>query len=113
MELTIDMIRTCKLAALSCRDCVSQLSLVNPLPYEHQQKFQQCEDICFAFLQAASIGSLYLQDLIFLCTGLCEECAELAEEKSEEVYKEASVHCRDFSSMLINLIQLENSRLTI
>ena len=113
MELTLDIIKACKMTALSCRKCVSIIPVIDPLQSVYQRSFKQCEDICFAFLQAASSNSQYLQKFIFLCIGLCEECAELAEEKMDDDFMEAAFQCRNFSYLLINLIPAENSRISI
>lgn len=113
MELTLDIIKACRMTALSCRKCVSLITSIDPLQTVYQRSFKQCEDICFAFLQAASSNSQYLQKFVFLCIGLCEECAELAEEKKEDVFIEAAVQCRNFSDMLINFIPAENTRIPV
>lgn len=113
MELPLEIIKACKMTALSCRKCVSQISVKDPLQSVYQRSFEQCEDICFAFLQAASSNSQYLQKFIFLCIGLCEECAELAEEKMEDDFMEAAFQCRNFSFMLINLIPADKTRISI
>ncbi len=113
MELTLDIIKACKMTALSCRKCVSHMSAVDPLQCVYRRSFKQCEDICFAFLQAASSNSQYLQKFTFLCIGLCEECAELAEEEMDDDFMEAAAHCRNFSNMLINFIPAENSSISI
>ena len=113
MELTIDIVKACKMTALSCRKCVAMIPVNDPLQLVYQRSFNQCEDVCFAFLQAASSNSQYLQKFIFLCIGLCEECADLAEEKKEDVFLHAARQCRNFSNMLIDLIHVENNRIAI
>lgn len=113
MELTIEIIRACKMTALSCRKCVLHLSQDDPVQIADQKSFQQCEDLCFAFMQAASSKSQYLQEMIFLCIGLCEECATLAEEKMDDDFMHAAFHCRNFSNMLINLIPSENIQVSV
>ena len=113
MELTSELISACRKAAMSCRKCISYSSQVGPLEIDHRESLQQCEDICFAFLHAASSNSPYLQKLIFLCIGLCEECAEHAEEKKENVFMETAFHCRNFSNMLINFIPSEEGSIPV
>ena len=113
MELTSELISACRKAAMSCRKCIFYLSQVEPLEIEYRESLQQCEDICFAFLHAASSNSPYLQKLIFLCIGLCEECAEYAEEKKENAFIETAFHCRNFSNMLINFIPSEKGSIPV
>ncbi|MBA2499589.1 MAG: hypothetical protein H0V30_07675 [Chitinophagaceae bacterium] len=113
MELDIEMIKACRMTALSCRQCVSVISVEEPIVGVYLRSFKQCEDICFAFLQAAADNSVYLGKIAFLCIGLLEECAEIAEYKNDKIFLQTASSCRDFSGRLTQLLSLEKIGVTI
>lgn len=113
MELTLELIKTCKLTALSCRKCVSFLSSEEPLHKAYLRSFKQCEDLCFAFLQAAADNSVYLEKIAFLCIGLCEECADIGNEKNNIIFTSTAENCRRLSNLLFDFIPAENKRMVM
>ena len=113
MKLSLELIKACKLTALSCRKCVSFISSEEPLQKVYLRSFKQCEDLCFAFLQAAANDSVYMEKIAFLCIGLCEECAEIGDEEKNIIFTNTAENCRRLSNLLFDFIPAENKRMVM
>jgi len=111
MELSIELIKACKSTALSCRKCVSYISVEEPLHNAYLRSFKQCEDLCFAFLNAVATNSAYTEKIAFLCIGLCEECTEIANDKKNILFANAAKNFRKLSNLLYEFLPAKSRRM--
>jgi hypothetical protein len=101
VQLSIGQVQACKDTALICEACVNALSKEDTFDTCYQRSLKQCQDLCGAFLHAASIDSIYLEKIALLCIGLCEECIEICTElKEENLFKKAILTFQNCSDLL-------------
>ena len=101
MDLSIDQVRACKDAALISNKCIIALAKQKIFDSFYLRSFKQCDDLCVAFLHAASTDSIYLEKIALLCVGLCEECVEICEDlKNKKLFKEALSVFQNCSNLL-------------
>jgi hypothetical protein len=60
----------------------------------------ECALICMGTFQALKKSSSNMSRLAVLCVGICEECAELCEERNEAHFRECARKCRECSETM-------------
>jgi hypothetical protein len=107
MQLSSEIVNACTKTIMNCRQCIAAISRKEPLNKGYLRSYKQCEDVCRAYLQAASVDSPYLAKLAILCIGLCEECIEIGEDMQEPVFKNTAAICALFSNLLSDFLSAQ------
>ena len=99
-------IETCVKAWLSCEKLLNQLNK-NDISFAKSTLsiLDECAYICMGTFHAIKMGIKNLNDMALLCVGVCEECAEICEKYSDEVFADCAVACRQCSTAIAGILK--------
>jgi ATP/maltotriose-dependent transcriptional regulator MalT len=105
MTVTGLHLQACMNAWLHCDDLLAHLAQQpSCIPGNSIAIIEECGRICLGTLTAIRAAWESLDDVVLLCVGSCEECAELCEQHERELFKAcamASRHCSTVFSQLL------------
>ena len=109
MTVTNCHTQACFDAWMNCEDLLSNLA--QPQRYfskEISKVVDECALICMGTFHALKTQSVNISRYALLCVGICEECAELCEQLSEENFRKCASFCRQCSQTMSALLPALN-----
>lgn len=94
----------CLEAWINCENIISnsskkKIAMSNSL----KNSINECAHICLGTFHAIKTKSCNTNNIVLLCIGICEECAELCEDFSDDVFIKCAEACRNCSSNLMRI----------
>lgn len=109
ITVTSHQTQACFDAWINCENLLVSLAEVK---YSFSRKFSkvvdECAMICMGTFHAIKSYSPNISKFALLCVGICEECAEICEERPEERFKECARICRECSQRISTLAYSSN-----
>jgi hypothetical protein len=104
MTITATQTKNCFDAWMNCEQLLYTLAEVKACFSKKITKtIDECAYICLGTFHAIKSGSHNIRDMVLLCIGICEECAELCEDQYGEDFRECARICRQCSQNLSSL----------
>ncbi|MFN2456616.1 MAG: hypothetical protein ABR502_00290 [Chitinophagaceae bacterium] len=105
MSLTSYYIQACTKAWLTCENLLIGL-FENETSFSQRtmQVIDECSHICFGTIQALEQQQVNLHQIALLCVGICEECAEVCDRYTNNVFSDCAATCRECSAIVAQLI---------
>lgn len=98
--------QACIEAWLNCENLLITLSQKNiSSSHRTQRVLDECAQICLGTLHALKSKIQDRSQLALLCVGICEECAEVCERYSGNLFKNCAAACRQCSTAVARLAQ--------
>ena len=68
-----------------------------------QQVIAECAQVCLGTGHAVKNDLASRHQLALLCVGLCEECAEICERYSSQLFRKCALACRQCSASITSI----------
>ena len=93
--------QACFDAWMNCEDLLVRIARAqNKLSKKITKVVDECALICMATIHALKSRSVNVTRFALLCVGICEECAEICEELSDEQFLRCAKVCRQCSERM-------------
>src|SRR5215208_2795758 len=101
MTVTSCHTQACFDAWINCENLLINMQQVKTsLSKKITKVIDECALICMGTFHALKSSSQNAGRLALLCIGICEECAEICEELSDENFKQCARVCRECSETM-------------
>lgn len=95
MNITSQPIQACLEAWLQCENLLQALAQQSKSFSERTQHVvEECAQVCLSTGHAVKNNLPNKHQLALLCVGLCEECAEICERYSSQLFRQCALACR-------------------
>jgi hypothetical protein len=93
--------QACFDAWMNCEDLLVRIAKAkNHLSKKIAKVIDECAFICMGTFHALKSQSVNVTRFALLCVGICEECAEVCEELSDEQFLQCAKVCRQCSERM-------------
>jgi len=105
MTVTSSHLQACMYAYLQCDQLLTDLTQEPILVSDtNTSVIDECARVCLGTLTAIRNSWPGLEDVLLLCVGVCEECAEICEAHPGQNFKACAAACRQCSTAFSQLI---------
>lgn len=86
---------------INCENLLSEISL-RQTSYSHrlEKTLDECAHICMEAWQALKGNPAEAKDVVLLCMGICEECAEACSRYHDDWFRQCAQACRKCANRL-------------